>query len=524
MNKTLRLSFKIKNTYRVNSILYSIRQLPLLKKVLPAGLYDIHGFKVLAQVISIIRQIISTFVGKGIYMGLLFLVSTKFLQKVPSADGYLHVLFFLTLIGAIINASMLEPTWDKYYAMILLRMDAKEYTLWNYGYELARMAIGFLPFSLLLGILAGCPIWFSVLFPACVVCGKLVAAAVWLWQYKRKGFRWLGKNRIQVGKLIATLICLLVGFGLPVVGFCLPSRLTELLFCLWIPAGLLAAKQLADFSQYRVVNQQILCKMVNQMDDLKSTTRNTVHSQIAADQTIQSNRSGFEYLNELFVKRHKSILWNSSRIITGVSILAVGVILALELLVPELQSQVSDLLLENFSFFAFVMYGLNRGTAVTRAMFMNCDHSLLTYSLYRKPKSILRMFQIRLRELVKINILPAVVIGAGLCLLLYYSGKVVSPWVYAQMFASTICMSVFFSVHYLVLYYLLQPYNRESEMKSTSYSIATGITYGLCFALYKLKLPLKVFGVGCIAFCVVYCIIACVLVYFFAPKTFGIKR
>ena len=39
MNKTLRLSFSLQNAYRVNTILYAIKQIPLLKRLLPDSLY-----------------------------------------------------------------------------------------------------------------------------------------------------------------------------------------------------------------------------------------------------------------------------------------------------------------------------------------------------------------------------------------------------------------------------------------------------------------------------------------------------
>ena len=45
MYKTLRISFSLKNTYRVNSILYSLKQIPLLKRLLPAALYRVRGLK-----------------------------------------------------------------------------------------------------------------------------------------------------------------------------------------------------------------------------------------------------------------------------------------------------------------------------------------------------------------------------------------------------------------------------------------------------------------------------------------------
>ena len=49
MNKTLKLSFSLKNTYRVNSILYSLMQIPLIKKLLPDRLYQVRGLKIFAN-------------------------------------------------------------------------------------------------------------------------------------------------------------------------------------------------------------------------------------------------------------------------------------------------------------------------------------------------------------------------------------------------------------------------------------------------------------------------------------------
>ena len=43
MRKTLRISFALKNTYRVNGILFSLKQIPLLKRLLPASLYRVRA-------------------------------------------------------------------------------------------------------------------------------------------------------------------------------------------------------------------------------------------------------------------------------------------------------------------------------------------------------------------------------------------------------------------------------------------------------------------------------------------------
>lgn len=51
MLRTLKLSFALKNTCRVNNILYSLKQIPLIKKILPDALYQCEGLKIFANII-----------------------------------------------------------------------------------------------------------------------------------------------------------------------------------------------------------------------------------------------------------------------------------------------------------------------------------------------------------------------------------------------------------------------------------------------------------------------------------------
>ena len=63
MNKTLRISFSLKNTYRVNTILYSLKQIPLIKRILPDMLYRSEELKLFANVVSVLWEIVSLFLG-----------------------------------------------------------------------------------------------------------------------------------------------------------------------------------------------------------------------------------------------------------------------------------------------------------------------------------------------------------------------------------------------------------------------------------------------------------------------------
>ena len=64
MFKIFRIAFSLKNTYRVNTILFSLKQIPLVKRLLPLRLYQSRGLKRLGLVLSIFWEIAGALLGK----------------------------------------------------------------------------------------------------------------------------------------------------------------------------------------------------------------------------------------------------------------------------------------------------------------------------------------------------------------------------------------------------------------------------------------------------------------------------
>ena len=522
MYKTLRISFSLKNTYRVNSILFAIKQIPLVKRILPDALYGVRGLKIFANILSVIWEVVSVFLGKLIYF-LAMVCGVGILYKnAPEDQVFLHILIFLTVIGSYANTSMFDPTRDKYYAMIQLRMNAREYTLVNYGYMILKVIVGFMPFTILFGSFQHVPLWICILIPFSVAGMKIAVAAYSLWDYEKSGYVY-NENKIKKHLWFFAGILLALAYIPPAFGAALPSPVSVGVMALFILAGALSIRKIISFGAYREVNQELLSQVVNQMDALKQVARTVSNESISTDSTITSRRRGFEYLNELFIKRHRKILWKSTTRIAEISAVLSGAAVIVLYLVPGAGTVVNELIMTWLPYFVFIMYAINRGTGFTKALFMNCDHSLLTYSFYKQPGFILKLFRIRLREIMKVNALPAVVIGAGLCVILYVSGGTENPMNYVVLFVSILCMSLFFSIHYLTIYYLLQPYNAGTEMKSGMYQVIMSVTYLVCFFLMQVRMPILVFGIACIAFCIIYSAVACILVYRFAPKTFRLR-
>lgn len=523
MNKTLRISFALKNTYRVNSILYSIKQIPILKKILPDALYGVQGLKIFAYVVAILWEVGTVFIGKLLYLaGMIIGMMNLYSDAIERQGLFMHMLLFLTVLGAFLNTYIFNPTKDKYYALILMRMDARAYTLVEYTYAILKVIIGFLPFAVIFGMSAGLPLWQCLLIPFFVAGCKMIRAAYALWRYEKTG---TATNENLPGKIgwILVFVLLAAAYGLPAVGIVVHQAVSVGIMAFVIAGGLVSVWKIRSFVPYRDMYQEILVQAMNQMDAVKKIAIDQNRKIISADTKITSNRRGFEYLNELFIKRHQKILWKSARKTAAICLAVVlGFALALYLK-PGSKALVNRILLTYLPYFVFIMYAINRGTGFTRALFMNCDHSLLTYSFYKQPRLVLKLFQIRLREIIKINLLPALVIGGGMTFLLYLSGGTEDPVNYAVIFVSILCMGTFFSVHYLTIYYLLQPYNAGTEVKSATYQIVLTVTYLVCFFMMQVKMPTLIFGIMCIGFCVLYFIVASVLVYRLAPKTFRLR-
>ena len=524
MNKTLKISFALKNTYRVNSILYALKQMLLIKMILPSVLYGARGLKIFANILSAIWEILSAFLGKFIYLMCIYaIVAYGYDGYSNKSELFLHMLLFLTIIGAFMNTNLFNPSKEKYYAVFLMRMDAKQYVLINYGYAILKVVIGFMPFMILVGSMLDLPLWLDVILPFSIAGLKLFVAATSLWDYEKRG---LAYNENRLGKFLWAFVALMiiVACGLPAVNIAVPQIVSTALFIAFVPLGIIGAVKVIRFDEYKAVFRDLFAQVQPFADKKTQALRKQSEKYISADTSITSSRKGFEYLNELFIKRHKDILWSASKTITYVCLVLIAGAAAALYAFPEFKEETNHLILNWLPYFVFIMYIINRGTGFTQALFVNCDHSLLTYPFYKQPGMILKLFAIRLREIMKINALPALVIGTGLSLLLFITGGTDNVLNYAVIIVSILCMSAFFSVHYLTIYYLMQPYNAATEIKNGMYQVVKVATYVVCYYMIKVRMPTIVFGTLTIVFCILYCMIACILVYRFAPKTFRLRQ
>ena len=533
-------------TYNVNTFIYVLKSIPGLKRILSDKLYTLGWLKALLTVVMILKEFIVTFFNKFFYVALFMglPLATNFFRIedevafIPEWATVLQVLILLTFAGGLINNEFIPARMDVYYAVFLLRMDAKKHAISNYAYLLLRFFLGWLAVGIVGALILDAPIWHGIIIPFFVVGVKLIFAAIQTRHYKGRIDREIVRSeekkpffRMRNGKEQGLLSAAFAGMFVAAayipaaVGIVIPESVSIIIMIACILCGIAAIFVIRGFKDYRRTYQLNIADFMEAQAIAKSGAANIQRDRIDEKRIVTSNKNGFEYLNELFVKRHRKILWRSAR---NRTIIIAGVIVIFALIVlfaPGAKEDINGMLCENLRLIAFAMYIVNNGQNYTQALFSNCDHALLTFPIYRKGSNILKLFKLRLIEISKVNMLPALVLAAGYVLLLFLSGGPENPLYYLVVVVSVLGFSIFFSVHYLAMYYLLQPYNVSTEIKSGVYTIVMGATYLICYMLMQLReIPAMGFGIVAAAFCIVYSIVACILAYTLAPKTFKLRN
>ena len=522
MLRTFRLYFAVRKTYKSNSTLYALRQLPILKKILPYSLSKNKVGNFFSWLFFIGREIASIVILNLLYYVLVLSTTTYDGFGYAPDRLFLHKLIIMSVIGAYFNVDFMAYSKEKYYSVILFKMNAKEYTLTDFAYSLVRAVLGAMPFTLFFGLGYGVPLWFSILIPFCVAVGKFVFASYIISNYKRTlTVKYAGSG---FWGWIVTLIFLAFAFGTPLTGFILPTKVSMTGFFVLMAMGLFFAPSVFKFDDYLQMCKIGLNAMQETVGNSNVTQNKMMTRKISDDTGITSSKQGFEYFNELFIKRHKKFLWEPSLKQTVVLAIVSVAAVTLMILMPDAKEKVGGVIINLMPYFLFIVYVLNRGSHFTNAMFINCDHSMLTFSFYKRRNSIVKLFVIRLREIIKVNLLPAFVLGLGLASVVYvaFGSERLADCIVIVL--TVVAESILFSIHYLTLYYLLQPYNTMTEIKSPSYFIASSITYMVCFVIMLQRIPALIFGLAVLAFSAVYCVVACLLVYRLAPKTFRLRN
>lgn len=521
----LKTSFKVDITSAINSFIYTLNKTPLIKEVVKnIDLYKSKKAKKIITILAFFCTSLRLIIGKFLYLGIIYMTLNWLLKEV-TVITFFHAFFFLSIIGMFINNKILTVGRKKYYAVILMGMDAKKYTI---AYFLYDVLITFLTNLLSLTVFTffcfHTTLMTPLIFAIMVVLLKIIGEEVHIYFYQKTGRRLLSQSTIY---FLILILGLLLAFFFPYLNIILSEKTYPIIFLVLL---LLSIPSL--IALFKVENYHLLYKKINTEQAILNSQNADIYSRqqmleirkkdYKIDEKKLRDKKGYDYFNTIFFLRHKVILSTSAHIYAFICATLFFIVSVIVYMEPSYQKSVVEFLYTHFAWIFLLMYFVNRGETVTGAMFYNCDRSMLTFNFYKEPKAILNVFKKRLKTVIRINLLPAFMIGVGFLVLSLICTKKLEITYFFLLFVP-IMLSIFFSTHHLVIYYLLQPYNVNMQMKSFSYSVASFLTYFICYLLKDIKLSVIPFSVMTMILTISYVVISMVLVYKWAPSRFKLK-
>lgn len=465
-------------------------------------------------------------------------------QPVPGNLFLVHYLI-LTIWGTFANLNLLSSDLDTEYSVFLLRMSARNYAIGSHLIQMVTTLFAQLPFLYLFGALSDLPKTIYLLLPVITIALKQIGAARKLQviiRRKRLSLMHDGNKRSRRAytySLIINGVIILAGIALVVSEFLLEfsftSRLLYPLMGVILASGLLCGIRVFTYKNYHelylYLRKEGDFQIEAPIDATASTVQEALEQEDSApneelDTNAKSTKKGYDAFHEIFMKRHKKLMTRSANRLALIT-LAIVVIIFLggfifSAFTPGVKEAYQNLGPVAVPFTPLLLYWMNRGSNMTNAMFMNCDHAMLAYSFYREPETILAMFKRRLLSLVRLNLRPAAAVALffPLCSLVGHGSILSETLLYS---ITVLLLSVFFSIHTLVMYYLLQPFDLQNQNVGRVYQTISFITYVVCYTIKDLAKDSLLFCILVAAFVVIYATISLFLVQKYAPRTFKLR-
>ncbi len=546
---TLLTILRVNTCTAINRIIFYFRKLPLIGQILPESAYGFGDIKSVATLISNACRALTKLVYVGLYLLCFFLPAVLLIQDTISGNQYLEFAVLVNvflgmnlLAGAVQKNTFTATDEEKYLFIKLMRMPARQYSVAKFWMAHLGNALSFVVLFPILALLLGYSVGKAVLLSFFLLSAHCAIDAFDLLVINRikNTKRYLGIFK-TTGTLLGILIAYLPLFflaeeqfgrnwvlGVERVLFSIPGILLFLI--LFVISYLIITK----FQGY----QEVFAKTFR-MDNLLAVSGKSAQQMRFSDVSLKDEdfaknqgrdtgiqgKKGYAYLNSLFFLRHRRMMVRPLLIRLGIIGATFLVGLGGCLFFPVVKAGIEHFFQSSLALpiFVFLMYTLSMGERICRAMFKNCDISLLRYPFYRKKEVLLKNFRIRLLSVIRLNGILALAICLGTILLFLLPGMVWNLTDQLLFCLTILLLSVFFSVHYLFLYYVFQPYTTELGIKNPFFNILNTAVYVACYLCLQLDTVPSSFVWIVLTATTVYIIIALVLVYHFAPKTFRVK-
>lgn len=535
MVKTIRTLLAIRISIVVNLLIYTLRKLPFLGKLIRKSAYANLGFKRVITIIAFLLVQLGGFATRFAYVGIMVYLPVVMLgeglTEEQSLRQFLHLYAVISLaVACVSNATVLETKREKLIAVKLMRMSPTKYMKAVLGYRYATSLIYLLPALILFAMLAGATLTESIALTVLTLLLRVAAEYAHLKLFERTGVVLIKRNAIVWSVIIlgyaAAYSPLLFGW--------VPSTATVLLslpfYLVIVGIGLFAAVKLARYTDYREAVDAATKRddpLLNLNQMFKDAEKQSVSMKDSDYQVKREEQGrlealqGYAYLNALFFLRHRRLVRDAVNkrlaIIGAIGAVGAGLAIAYQDKVQQLEWGIDVF----FPILCVAMLFLTVGERICKAMFYHCDLSLLRYGYYRNASY--EHFRIRLGKLLRLNLLIAVALGAALTVI---AAAIGGEWLNRELLMLWVCviaLAVFVTVHHLFMYYFFQPYATELNVKNPLFYLVNMAVSSVCSFSVFLRVSGEMLTAIILPLTLIYSLVAFVTIRKHGARRFRVK-
>lgn len=537
MMHEIRQVARIQNAMTCNRFIFWLQKVPVLNLLFPDRIYGELGMKQTVSVLVAVLGGMLAFGGKFCYLFLACVLPqvAVFGPKLFSHGWPLFVgtLFFLSFFaGCFLQSDILTPTLIKYTCVRQMGVSAKACVVATMGKTHAVALVSFTPALIAVALAYGQPFWMGFVLSFELASVRLIAEWLLVLLYDKV-------NAIPSQKtlyLVAVVLLSMMGAYLP-----LFSRTTlpldqvllhPVTIGILLALGMLSGRGLWRYARYRALLMD-RCQADTVLATAAKVGDATFRDVKLQDSDLETKSSaasleryhGYDYLNALFFLRHRRMLikplWWELGIVGTLFLLGlIGV-----LIFPAKGAALLEQVPGSLRYFVFFMYIAcnTMGTRICKAMFYNCDISLLRYPWYREKNVVLKNFSLRLRHIAAINLTLGGAFCLALVVLTMVAGAAPPAVELIPFLLGILCLAVFFSVHPLFLYYIFQAYTTQLAVKNPFFKGLDLVVYMICYLCIHINQAPAGFVTIVLVATMVYCAAALLLVWKHSPRTFRVK-
>lgn len=531
MWRILSIHHIIETTTQFNTFIFSLRRVPLLKRIIPNNLSSFKDMKWLYQALSLLiyffKKMFQTLLFILGLIGISLYLKDKFNLSLPFETVCLTSLLFVYLIElSFIGSIFVDSDRTTLIAYKVFKLPIRTYLLVKNSYD---DSIDSLIFILLLSIFRnsfGLTLLEIISLTLLSFSFRLLLAYCSLFTYQYNDITPYKKTILGIAMITLfsfICYCLILGFSIILPFHLILSPITSLI-----------AFILSIVILYRLKNEQRIDKIAKnyltfdklmtsidesiQTDTIKINDKD-ISYQINATRNV-TNQEAIPYLNTIFFQRLEPHLKKKLHL-KMVILLVFLIALPPFILLAQYQSILKDLTHYYLPISLSAAMLFYPSEFYTKFCFYHLDRNFLRYHFYRQRQKIISTIWIRLWFILKLEI-PMFIIVTTFWLILFILSKQIDYIILLTLILNQTILFLIFSSLHLILYYLFQPFTEGTKVKSPIYNFCNHLlTFG-SFSLFRVFIEYTTNTVMIVLF-FSYCIIVIATIYYIAPKSFKLK-